>query len=195
MDQQQPPFEQTQTLEHDERPAAGGQVTRFVYCSLGVGAILCGIIYFSPYLFIHEQAAPPMQRLKTGGTSVVSVILQNRWKTAFRDTKGIDVDYESTGSTRGITKLLDHEYAIAFTHAPLTDEQRQAARSKGGELLQLPVLLCGVAPIYNLKELKAKAPLNFTGAVLAEIFLGRIKTWDNPALQARTRAPSCRKRR
>jgi phosphate transport system substrate-binding protein len=153
------------------------------YLGLALGVALCVLVYLSPRFFTYESATPKYPRLKTGGTSVVSVILQNRWKTAFRDGYGIDVDYESTGSTKGLTKLIDREYAIAFTHASLSAEQRQTAEAKGGKILQLPILLCGVAPIYNVKGLKGKAPLNFTGAVLAKIFLGQIGTWDHADLK------------
>jgi phosphate transport system substrate-binding protein len=66
----------------------------------------------------------------------------------------------------------------------LSDEQRQKAKCKGGELIQIPVALCAVATIYNVKELKDKPPLQLTGEVLADIFLGKIETWNDPALKA-----------
>jgi ABC-type phosphate transport system substrate-binding protein len=58
----------------------------------------------------------------------------------------------STGSTNGVNNLIDGKFAIAFTHAPLSEEQRKKAEAKG-PILQIPVLLCGVAPVYNVKEL------------------------------------------
>jgi phosphate transport system substrate-binding protein len=140
------------------------------------------LIYFSPLFLAKEELVPTYPKLKTGGTSAVAVIVKNRWKTTYREEKNIDVDYDSVGSTKGVGKLLDKDFAIAFTHAPLSDEQRSDARRKGGEIVQIPVLLCGVAPVYNVKELKDKAPLKLTGEVLADIFLGKITTWDDPAL-------------
>jgi phosphate transport system substrate-binding protein len=51
-------------------------------------------------------------------------------------------------------------------------------------MLHIPVALCAVVPIYHLKELEGKPPLKLTGAVLADIFLGKISQWNDPALKA-----------
>jgi phosphate transport system substrate-binding protein len=108
------------------------------------------------------------------------VLVENRWRGKVRDEKGIDLEYESTGSTTGANQMLENKCAIAFTHAPLSDELRK----KAGNVVHIPVLLCGVAPVYNIPQLKGKAPLNFTGEVLAGIFLGKIKEWNDPAIKA-----------
>jgi phosphate transport system substrate-binding protein len=164
-------------------PGRSGTSFRRAFLLAGAGVVLCLLVYYAPHFLLKEETPPRHVTLKTGGTSVVAVMVQNRWKTAFRQERGIDVVYESSGSSGGVGHLIDNDYAIAFTHGPLSDEQRQRARAKGGDLLQIPVLLCGVAPVYNLKELKDKAPLRVTGAVLADIFLGKITTWDDPALK------------
>jgi phosphate transport system substrate-binding protein len=148
---------------------------------LVIGAALCLSVYFSPRLFTREEP-PGYVRLKTGGTSVVAVIVDNRWRTVYRHEKGVQVDYESTGSTTGLARLIDKTYAIAFTHAPMSPVQREKARAAGGEVLHVPIVLCAVIPVYNVKELKDKPPLKFTGEVLADIYLGKIKTWNHPTL-------------
>jgi phosphate transport system substrate-binding protein len=79
--------------------------------------------------------------------------------------------------------MIDGKYAIGFTHAALTDEQKQRAQAKGGQVLHLPVVICAVVPIYHVKELKDKPPLKFTGEVLADMFRGKIDTWNDPALK------------
>ena len=148
-----------------------------------IGMVLAGVIYFSPALLIQGDNAPPFPHLKTGGTATVSLILQNRWRSAYRKDKGVELDYDSTGSTKGITKMTDKELAVAFTHAPMTDEQEEKARGKGGEVVHIPVVLCAVVLIYNVKDLPQDKPLRFTGEVLADIFLGKIAKWNDPALQ------------
>ena len=80
--------------------------------------------------------------------------------------------------------MLDKTYSIAFTHAPVSAELREKARKEGVEIVHIPLLLCGVVPAYHVAELKGKTPLNFTGEVLADIFLGKIKHWNDPALKA-----------
>jgi phosphate transport system substrate-binding protein len=152
---------------------------------IGVAGIVLGlIIYFSPRFFIKEEKTESYPTLSVGGTSVVDVIAKNRWKSAFRKDRGIDVNYESTGTTSGIEKLIDGKFAVAFTHAPLSEEQMAKASAKG-PVLQIPILLCGIAPVYNVKELKAKdkPPVKFTGEVLADIYLGKITKWDDKALK------------
>ena len=64
------------------------------------------------------------------------------------------------------------------------DERRAARRSAkegGGEVVHIPLVMGAVVPAYNLDEVKE--PLNFTGPVLADIFLGKIKKWNDPALK------------
>jgi phosphate transport system substrate-binding protein len=109
--------------------------------------------------------------------------MENRWKAQYQKEKNIVVDYASTGSTVGVTRMIDGDYAIGFIHAPLSEAQKETAKAKRGEVLQIPVALCAVVPVYNLKELKGKAPLRFTGEVLADIFLGKIVKWNDPALK------------
>jgi phosphate transport system substrate-binding protein len=148
-----------------------------------VGAIAGVGIYYAPAYFITETQERPVSKLKTAGTSNVYILIQNRWKTAYRNEKGIEVDYDSIGSTKGITEMIEKHYPVAFTHAPLTAEQRKKAQEKGGEVVHIPVTVCAVVPVYHLKELKDKAPLKFTGEVLADIFLGKIEKWNDPALK------------
>jgi phosphate transport system substrate-binding protein len=146
--------------------------------------VLAALIYYSPAYFGAQEKAPPQPRLKTGGTSNVSLMMDNGWRNAYRREKGVELDYDSTGSTKGVQGMIDRDYAIAFTHAPLAEGQKKKARDAGGEVVQVPVALCAVVPIYNVKELKGKPPLKFTGEVLADIFLGKIGKWNDPTLKA-----------
>jgi phosphate transport system substrate-binding protein len=152
-----------------------------------IGACLCAVVYFGQdalvaYL-VREKKLPEPVHLRTGGTSVVQFLLENRWRDAYRKAKSIDVVYDSTGSTEGVNKMIDKEYSIGFTHARMSEQQRSAAQGKGGEVLHIPVVICAVVPLYNVKELKNKPPVKFTGEVLADIFLGKITRWNDPALK------------
>jgi phosphate transport system substrate-binding protein len=149
-----------------------------------IGVVAGVLIYLSPRFFNREEKGPEYPRLQVGGTSTVFVVVENRWKAQYRDAKGVQLEYDSTGSTAGVNHLLDGTYSIAFTHGGLTAEQRQKAREKGGDVVHIPVVLFGVAPVYNLRELKGKPPLNLTGELLADVYLGKITQWDHPALRA-----------
>ena len=82
--------------------------------------------------------------------------------------------------------MLDKTYTIAFTHAPgVGRTPGKGAGRTACEVVHIPLLLCGVVPAYHIAELKVKARrLNFTGEILADIFLGKIEQWNDPALKA-----------
>jgi phosphate transport system substrate-binding protein len=147
-----------------------------------VGAALSSLVYFAPTFFIKKDPDDPAAHIDVGGTSVV-FFMMDKWDSAYRKETKIKINYASTGSTTGITRMIDNKYTIAFTHAPLTDEQVKMAQSKGGAVLHIPVVLCAVVPSYNLKELKDKPPLQFDGEVLGDIFLGKVSRWNDPALK------------
>jgi phosphate transport system substrate-binding protein len=146
-----------------------------------VGAVLVAGIYFaSGYFYRDPEASVP--HLKTGGTASAFFML-DAWKAPYKKAKGVEVDYDNTGSTRGVAGMIDKTYAVGFTHAPMTEEQTRQAREKGGEVLHLPVVICAVVPVYNVKALADEGPLQFDGEVLAKIFLGEIDRWNNDAIK------------
>ena len=63
------------------------------------------------------------------------------------------------------------------TDGPMTDEQLQAAP---GKILHFPTVLGAVVPVYNIPNVKAE--LKFSGPLLADIFLGKITKWNDPAI-------------
>jgi phosphate transport system substrate-binding protein len=154
-----------------------------------VGGALGVLIYFAPGYFSEKNESSQKVKLHTGGTSVVHFILENRWKTAYgkhteaKQHKKVDVVYESTGSTVGVKDVIEKKTAIGFVHAAMTPDQKKDAQGKGGEVVHIPIVLCAVVPVYNVKELKGKPPLKFSSKVLARIFLGEITSWNDPALQ------------
>jgi phosphate transport system substrate-binding protein len=154
-----------------------------IFTILLIGAGLGLLAWYAPAFFIKDDKPPALPQLKAIGTGNVQIIMENRWRTAYREEKGIDVEYISAGSTAGISSMIDGEYPLAFTHAPLSDEQKKKAQEKGGAVVQIPVILCAVVPIYNLPQLKDKPALKFTADVLANIFLGKIERWNDPALK------------
>ncbi len=148
-----------------------------------VGVGFAALMYFSPNLFVRGEDHPPVPHLKTGGTATIFLILENRWRSAYLKDKGVQLDYESTGSTKGLTKMMDKNLAVAFSHAPMPEELRNQARGKGGDVVHVPVVLCAVVPVYNVKDLPKDKPLKFSGEVLGKIFRGKIQKWNDPALQ------------
>jgi phosphate ABC transporter phosphate-binding protein len=117
-----------------------------------------------------------------GGSTFVNPLMQ-RWVAEFAKTdEGFPVEYNSIGSAAGILRTVDQSLDFGCTDGPLSDEQLEEARKKNGAVVHVPLVLGGVVPTYNVPEVKPA--LRFTGEVLADIYLGVIKTWDDPRLVA-----------
>jgi len=78
------------------------------------------------------------------------------------------------GTTEGIKQISNGTSDFGAGETPLTAEER-----RDGNLTDLPMVLIGIVPIYNLPGVPQ---LRLSGEVLAEIYLGRVKNWDDPAI-------------
>jgi len=91
----------------------------------------------------------------------------------------IRINYQPIGSGGGIKQLTSQTVFFGATDGPMTDAQLQAAP---GAVLHFPTVLGGVVPVYNVTGVTQ--PLRFSGAVLADIYLGKITKWNDPAIAA-----------
>jgi phosphate transport system substrate-binding protein len=123
----------------------------------------------------------PADRISGSGSSFVAPLMTKTWAPAYKKARDLEVDYVSTGSSTGITQMIDKKNDFGCTDAPMNEEQLKNAAKNGGDVLHIPLTMGAVVPIYNLPDLDK--PINFTGPVLADIFLGKIKKWNDPALQ------------
>lgn len=124
-------------------------------------------------------SAPGPVRLEGGGSSFVGPMMK-KWAGEYQKSRGIEVDYSATASGDGIAQMTDKKNLFGCTDAPMNEEQLKAAAKKGGNVLHIPLVMGGVVPIYNLPEVES--PLRFSGPVLADIFLGKIRKWNEEAL-------------
>jgi phosphate transport system substrate-binding protein len=115
-----------------------------------------------------------------GGSSFVNLVMQD-WCKAYQEAKGAPVYYQSCGSGAGITHMTLQTFDFGCTDAPMTDEQLKKARELGGEVIHVPVCMGAVVLAYNLPDMEQ--PIRFTPQVAADIFLGKIKKWDDKALK------------
>ena len=120
----------------------------------------------------------PAASLNAGGATFVQPIMKF-WTDEFREKTGdkVKINYQGTGSSDGIAKLTNREYAFGCSDAPMSKED--AAKAKG-EVLHVPLVVGGVVPVYHLDGIDK--PLAFSGPVLADIFLGTVKKWNDPKL-------------
>jgi phosphate transport system substrate-binding protein len=89
----------------------------------------------------------------------------------------VRINYQPLGSGAGIRQLSSRTVFFGASDQPMKDEQLAAAP---GRILHFPTVLGAVVPIYNLPEVSQ--PLKFSGALLADIVLGKVKKWNDPAI-------------
>jgi phosphate transport system substrate-binding protein len=119
-----------------------------------------------------------VDRITGGGSSFVAPMMK-KWASEYNKARGVEIDYTSSGSGNGVSRMIDKKNDFGCTDAPMNEEQLNKARSAGGEVVHIPLVMGGVVPIYNLPDIEN---LKFTGPILADIFLGKITKWNDPAL-------------
>lgn len=136
------------------------------------------------WFLIGLSGCAPSERLNGGGASFVYPIMLE-WARVYEQTSGgVQVDYQSTGSGNGVQQMLRQTIDFGCTDVPLTAEQLELARQRGGTVLHLPLVFGAVVPVYNLPEIPDTQRLRFDGNALADIHLGRIRVWNHPDLVA-----------
>jgi phosphate transport system substrate-binding protein len=100
-----------------------------------------------------------------------------KWADAYKKETGVGLNYQSIGSGGGIKQIEARTVTFGATDAPLKGEELD----KNG-LVQFPMVMGGIVPVINLEDVKA-GDLVIDGPTLAKIFLGDIKTWDDPAIK------------
>jgi phosphate transport system substrate-binding protein len=101
-----------------------------------------------------------------------------KWAGAYQGVSGIGLNYQSIGSGGGIAQIKAKTVTFGATDAPL----KKAELDKVG-LAQFPTVIGGVVPVINVPGVNA-GQLVLNGTVLADIFLGKISRWDDPAIKA-----------
>ena len=89
----------------------------------------------------------------------------------------IQINYQSIGSGGGIRQLSAETVFFGASDGPMTDEQLKSAP---GSILHLPTVLGAVVPIYNIPGVTGD--LKFSGALLADIYMGKVVKWNDPAI-------------
>jgi phosphate transport system substrate-binding protein len=87
------------------------------------------------------------------------------------------INYQSVGSGAGIQQMIKRTVFFGATDGPMTDEQLQSAP---GKILHFPTVLGAVVPVYNVPGVSQE--LKFSGELLANIILGKVTKWNDPAI-------------
>jgi phosphate transport system substrate-binding protein len=114
----------------------------------------------------------------TGAGSTFAAPIYTKWADAYQKTGGGRINYQGIGSSGGIKQVLAKTVDFAGSDAPLKDDEL----AKNG-LFQFPTVVGGVVPVVNLPGTKPGA-LVLSGPVVGDIYLGKIKKWNDPAIAA-----------
>ncbi|MBO9717813.1 MAG: phosphate ABC transporter substrate-binding protein PstS [Pseudoxanthomonas sp.] len=104
--------------------------------------------------------------------------LVSEWSADYHAATGNKVNYQSIGSGGGIAQIKAGTVDFGSSDKPLPSDELAAAG-----LGQFPSAIGGVVPVFNLQGIKP-GQLRLTGPLLADIFLGRIAQWNDPAIAA-----------
>ncbi|MEY4430053.1 MAG: hypothetical protein RLZZ182_2742 [Pseudomonadota bacterium] len=114
----------------------------------------------------------------TGAGATFPAPIYAKWASAYSKTAGVQINYQSVGSGAGIKQIKAKTVDFGASDMPLKDDEL----AKDG-LVQFPTVIGGVVPVINVKGI-APGQLKLTGDVLASIYLGDIKKWNDPAIAA-----------
>ncbi len=104
--------------------------------------------------------------------------IYSKWFSEYNKLKpNVQINYQSIGSGGGIRQITNQTVFFGATDGPMTEDQLLAAP---GRILHFPTVLGADVPVYNIPGVEAD--LKFTGPVLADIFLGKLTKWNDPAL-------------
>ncbi|MEX1185472.1 MAG: phosphate ABC transporter substrate-binding protein PstS [Gemmatimonadaceae bacterium] len=116
----------------------------------------------------------------TGAGATFPYPLYSKWFSDYATATNVRINYQSIGSGGGIRQLSEGTVDFGATDGPMTDDE--LAKAKGGSIMHFPTVLGAVAIAYNLPELSGE--LRLSGPVIAQIFLGTIKQWNDPRIAA-----------
>jgi len=122
-------------------------------------------------------AAAQKVQIQGAGATFPNPIYQ-KWIAEYNKLHpNVEINYQSIGSGAGVRQLTAQTVFFGASDQPMTNDQQVAAP---GKIFHFPTVLGAVVPVYNLPGVNAE--LKFSGEVLANIYLGKITKWNDPAI-------------
>lgn len=133
-----------------------------------------------------KQAAKPVKQGSeqkssvriSGAGATFPYPIYAQWANKYNELTGVQINYQSIGSGGGVQQIKAGTVDFGASDAPLTAEELEQAG-----LIQFPMVMGGVVPVVNLKGI-GPGELKLSSTLLADIFLGKVKKWNDPAIAA-----------
>jgi phosphate transport system substrate-binding protein len=135
--------------------------------------LICGALFLTAVFGADARAAEA-----TGAGSTFVYPILSKWAAVYAAKTGDTIKYQSIGSGGGIAQIKAATVDFGASDMPLPVEEL----GKLG-LVQFPLVIGGVVPVVNIEGVRP-GQIRFTGPVLADIYLGRLRKWNDAALQA-----------
>jgi phosphate transport system substrate-binding protein len=115
----------------------------------------------------------------SGAGSTFAAPVYQQWASS---QSGLTVNYQAVGSGAGITSLESKTVDFGASDPPLKPADEEAIAKNGSPAVQIPMFLGAITVSYNLPGVKTGLKLD--GKTIADIYLGKVKTWDDPEIKA-----------
>ncbi len=139
-------------------------------------AMLCGLTIFSALLLLSYPAQAGGIVYGVGGAFPKQVYKD--WGKEYMKQTGTTLIYFGLGSGKGVEAIIAGKADFGASDAPMKTEDLEK-----NNLYQFPALIGGVVPVVNIANI-GEGQLQMDGAVLADIYLGKIRRWNDPAIAA-----------
>lgn len=136
--------------------------------ALALSAAVCGT----------ASASAGAATLNGGGATFSAPIWQQLGSTL---RSKLTLNYQPIGSGAGVTQFVNGTLDFAGTDPPLTDKQIGQTEANGGPTVHIPIAFGAITMSYNVDGLRSG--LRLDGATIANIYLGKIRTWDDAAIR------------
>jgi phosphate transport system substrate-binding protein len=145
---------------------------------LALGLAACGSSSTSSS---SSSSTPTASATISGAGSTFAAPVYEQWGSSL-SSSGLTVNYQAVGSGAGITALETKTVDFGASDPPLKPADEEAIAKNGSAAVQIPMFLGAITISYNLPGVKAGMKLE--GKTIANIFLGKIKTWNDPEIKA-----------
>ncbi|MGN6550479.1 MAG: phosphate ABC transporter substrate-binding protein PstS [Pararhizobium sp.] len=137
--------------------------------------MLASLVFGAAAAMLALTAANAAEQITGAGSTFVYPVV-SKWSAEYNKKTGVKLNYQSIGSGGGIAQIKAGTVDFGASDKPLTpDELKQAG------LGQFPIVVGGIVPVVHIEGIKA-GEIKLTGPVLADIFLGKVKQWNDDAI-------------